>query len=352
MMHPNVYATGSHNGLRQILEEIWVKQPVLGSGTIYIVSGFANFNGGARFYSHFEDHVRRGGEIVTIFGGSSSQRLTSKQVVDALLDCGAKVYVINRKRLLHAKCYGYQTNSNENLVISSGNFTGPGLSQNIEATTYLDTNAVAASTFSWNDLIDNMLASSWQIHECDSKDSTAAFWDLLYDEVGKAPEIDSGDLQTMILTLQPTDTNRILANRGESAGLGSQYFWLTKDCFDFFPALTIKNKRGWKGTLSTIINLNYIDIGVINEERVTFEADNNLDFRLGTGKLRYSKLAEPEDLACISRVAERDYELRIVKKSDPSFNELDKRALTFIGHKGKRYGFVDNYDFRKMLGSS
>ncbi|MBJ6911829.1 hypothetical protein JG661_21425, partial [Vibrio cholerae] len=71
----------------------------------------------------------------------------------------------------------------------------------------------------------------------------------------------------------------------------------------FFPPLTIRNTRGWKGTLSALITLDYIDLGIRREERVTFEAENNLDFRLGTGALRYSGIAAPGDLACLSRIS-------------------------------------------------
>ena len=348
-LHPNIYATGVDRGLRPFLEKLWIQKSLLGKGTIYLISGFANFNGGARFYGYFEEHIRNGGEIVAIFGGSRSQRLASKQVVEAFLDCGARVYLINRKRILHAKCYGYKFGRFEELVISSGNFTGSGLSQNIEASVYINKDMMKASNFSWKNLMKNMLASSWQIHECKRKSPQAPFWDLLYDELGKAQEVDSSELQTMILTLQPTDTNRILAKKGEKAGQGSQYFWLSKDCFDFFPALTIKNKRGWKGTLSAKINLNYIDLKKVREERVTFEAENNLDFRLGTGALRYQKLASPGDLACITRVSDSDYELRIIGKKESKFATIDKYATHFIGHQGKRYGFVDNSIFQKFI---
>ncbi|TMX34453.1 hypothetical protein DA098_23135 [Vibrio parahaemolyticus] len=147
----------------------------------------------------------------------------------------------------------------------------------------------------------------------------------------------------------PTDTNRIQARRGERAGLGSQYFWLSKDCFDFFPPLTIRNARGWKGTLSTLITLDYIDLGIRREERVTFEAENNLDFRLGTGALRYSGIAAPGDLACLSRISDDHYELRIINQYHHAFNMLDSHAITHIGNRGKRYGFIETSRFMSII---
>src|SRR5262245_43633853 len=108
-LHPNVYATGQNKGLVSILERCWVRENPRGDGTMYIISGFANYNGGVRFFETFREHVRRGGQVFALFSGSTSARLTSKQVVRELLECGAQVRIIHRKRLLHAKCYGTKT---------------------------------------------------------------------------------------------------------------------------------------------------------------------------------------------------------------------------------------------------
>jgi hypothetical protein len=269
--------------------------------------------------------------------------------VGALLDCGAETYLVNRKRLLHAKCYGIKVDDKQCLINSSGNFTGPGLSQNIEASVYLDNDDLIQSGFLWDDLIDSMLNQSWQIHKCKKDSPKAPFWDLLYDESPKNIQIDETEKITLIVTLRHADTSRIQAKKGDTAGLGSQYFWLSTDCFDFFPALTIQNQRGIKGTLSTLINLTYVDLNVKNEVRVTFEAENNLDFRLGTGALRYTGIASPDDIACITRVGESDYELRIINQQNDSFSKLDKYAINHIGNRGKRYGYIENSDFFKML---
>lgn len=348
-VHPGVYQTSVETGLRNILEDMWIRSLRQGDGTIFIISGFANFNGGARFYKILKEHTESGGRIVAILGGSTSQRLSSRQVVQALLGCGAEVYLINRKRMLHAKCYGFLTGSGEqSAVITSGNFTGPGLSQNIEASVYLKNQALSESNFNWCDLINKMLDQNWQYYPC-AIDPLSPHWILLYDETPHSYVLDEVDQETLIVKLMPTDTNRIMADPGDKSGLGSQYFWLSKDCFDFFPPLTIQNQRGWKGTLSAFINLNYVDLGISEQVRITFEAENNLDFRLGTGRLRYTKLAEPGDLACITRVSEDSYELRIVRQNNPAYQRLDLFAPNFIGHRGKQYGYIDNQQFFSIL---
>lgn len=99
-LHPNVYATGHSKGLISILERVWVREHTPGDGALYVVSGFANYNGGVRFFETFKRHVDSGGQLVAVFSGSTNSRLTSKQVVKEMLGCGAQVHVINRKRLL------------------------------------------------------------------------------------------------------------------------------------------------------------------------------------------------------------------------------------------------------------
>lgn len=349
-LHPNVYSTNRANGLIKLLEDIWSDKTILGNGTIYIISGFGNYNGGVRFYPLFLEHVRRGGKIIAFFGGSTSQRLTSEQVVEQLLKCGAEVNIVNRKRLLHAKCYGFKNDTINRLIVTSGNFTGPGMSQNVEAAISLDTETVDEMNFSWDDVINNMNSQGWDIYKPSLTDKTDPAWRLLYDEVRMKVDLDDTQEVTMILKLGHADTARIQADAGTKASEGTQYFWLSKDCFDFFPALTIPNKRGTKSTYSTIINMNYIDLGVIdNKCRVTFEAENNLDFRLLTGKLRGTKLAEQNDIATITRKNENEYELRIIKVNDSRYNELERHAINLIGHQGKKYGFISNSKFYSII---
>jgi len=62
-----------------------------------------------------------------MFAGSRRQNLTSRQVVMAMLEYGADVHVVNRKRLMHVKSYGSQERGGDMVVVSSGNFTGSGM---------------------------------------------------------------------------------------------------------------------------------------------------------------------------------------------------------------------------------
>lgn len=349
-LHPNVYATGQPKGLVDMLVETWVKNNSLGNGTMFLISGFANYNGGVRFYEVFEEHISKGGKVIAIFGGSTSQRLASKEVVEELLQRGVIVYVINRKRILHSKLYGRVSDSGETLIVSSGNFTGPGMSQNIESSLYLDEQTTSNMSFSWEDLVNNMLESKWQTHHFDGLNPGNPGWNLLYNERAASIVLDESQEITLLLTLSHSDTSRINAERGSKKGKGTQYFWLSKDSYDFFPPLTIRNSRGYKATYSCIINMYYKDLDLTdNNCRVTFEAENNADFRLGTSKLRYTGIAEEGDIAAITRKSENDYELKIYKKNSEEFNVLDKYTINYIGNRGKRFGYLSNEEFYKII---
>lgn len=351
-LHPNVYATGASKGLVHILERVWVREHASGDGTMFVVSGFGNYNGGVRFFETFRQHKANGGNLVAVFAGSTSARLTSKQVVQEMLDCGADVHVINRKRLLHAKCYGTRSSRGDSLVVTSGNFTGPGMSQNVEMSVLLEPASTAAMGFSWVDLLENMLEQKWDFYQPTLADVTAPAWQLLYDEQAADIKLDDTDEVTMLLRLSHADTARINAAKGTPASLGTQYFWLSKDCYDFFPPLTIRNARGRKATYSCLINMNCIDLGVVDDAcRVTFEAENNLDFRLGTGPLRYTRLAAEGAVAAISRVGENNYEIRIYGQGFREHTLLMPYAVNFIGHRGKQYGYVANADFNAIIGA-
>lgn len=96
--------------------------------------------------------------------------------------------------------------------------------------------------------------------------------------------------------------------------------------------------------------MNYVDLGISdNDCRVTFEAENNLDFRLGTGKLRYTKKAEQGDMAAITRVGEREYALRLFRQNSKEFKVLLSYTVHFIGHQGKRYGYIPNAEFAEVV---
>lgn len=349
-LHPHVYATGQSKGLISILERVWVREQSLGDGTFYIISGFANYNGGVRFYPVFRHHIERGGRVVAVFAGSTRQSLTSRQVVREMLDCGAEVHIVNRKRLMHAKSYGSDNSQGQMLVVTSGNFTGPGMSQNVEMALLLDRPTTQGLAFSWEELLSSMLSQRWDLYRPTLVDQTAPVWQLLYDEEASTIVLDETDEVTMVLRLSHADTARIMADPGTEAGKGTQYFWLSKDCYDFFPPLTILNQRGHKQTYSCLVQMRFVDLGREEEVRVTFEAENNLDFRLGTGPLRYTKLVRAGDIAAISRVSEHRYELRLYRQATTTYNALAPYAVNFIGHQGKQYGFLSNQDFQAAIG--
>jgi hypothetical protein len=348
-IHPNVYATGPSTGLINLLEQAWVRRFEPGIGTLYIISGFANYNGGVRFYDTFRRHIDEGGQVIAIFGGSSSSRLTSVQVVEELLDAGVDVHLVNRKRLMHAKSYGRATDDGSLLIVTSGNFTGPGMSQNVEMSVLLDEAAVEEMNFNWDAMVQAMLSQKWDYYRPALAARDAPAWRLLYDEFAAGIVLDDTEQVTMVLRLSHADTARIMAEPGTNAGKGSQYFWLSKDSFGFLPPLTLLNRRGYKTTYSCDIEMEFVDLALTRSVRVTFEAENNLDFRLGTGPLRYTKLAKAGDLAAITRVAEGRYQLRIYALNTPIYDALLPHAVTLIGHQGKRYGYLANSEFTNLL---
>lgn len=189
LFQPNVYATGKGSTLLGMLERMWLRERRDGGGTFYIISGFANYNGGVRFYPSFLEHTKKGGRIVAVISGSTSKKLSSVQVAEALLDCGADLFVVHRKRLLHAKCYGTADAHGQDLIVTSGNFTGPGVAQNAESALILRRDEVAAMGFSWEQLLGNIFAQGWEIYnlkKADIKKKRSPGWELLYDEVRDA----------------------------------------------------------------------------------------------------------------------------------------------------------------------
>lgn len=353
ILQPYVYATGTNHNLLTLLEDVWMRKCVPGSGTMYLLSGFANYNGGVRFFSTFKRHVDSGGRVISFFGGSTSQRLTSRQLVERMLGCGCEVNIINRKRIFHSKCYGTADDQNQNLVITSGNFTGTGMSQNVESTAFLDSDITSTMNFEWPKLTQSILAQRWETYQPSLADRNSPVWGLLFDEYEKRISLQESQFVTMVLILGHADTVRINAAKGTAAAKGSQYFWLSRDCYDFFPPLTILNERGYKTTNSCLINLHYVDLGIVQTKtRITFEAGNNVDFRLGTGRYRYTRLADEGDIATISRLSETDYEIRIVHQGTREYSVLSPYTTTFIGHQGKRIGYLANERFESLVNVS
>lgn len=351
ILQPDVYRTESRHNLLGVLEDLWIRGAEVGVGNYYLLSGFGNYNGGVRFYSTFKRHIDSGGRVKAFLGGSTSQRLTSRQLVERLLTCGCDVQLVNRKRLFHTKCYGKLVNDENSLVVSSGNFTGPGMSQNVESVVYLQPDLAAILNFSWSTLVQGILRQNWDVYQPSLEDTEGPAWSLLFDEREAGISVEETQLMTMIMILGHSDTARINAVPGSNAGKGSQYFWLSKDCYDFFPPLTILNERGYKTTNSCLINLHYVDLGFVQKDtRITFEAGNNVDFRMGTGKYRYTRVAQPGDMASISRISENDYEVRIVRQGTSEFRSLLPYATTFIGIRDKRIGYIANDRFEQVSG--
>ena len=73
------------------------------------------------------------------------------------------------------------------------------------------------------------------------------------------------------------------------------------------------------------------------------------DFRLGTSQLRGTRIANRQDLIALTRLSERDYEMRIFPKDSLQYHALVQYATNFIGHQGKQYGYIDNRTFFKQL---
>lgn len=342
ILQPDVYSTSRSQNLMQLLEKMWIND-YYDVQNFHLFSGFGNYNGGVRFYSVFKKHIDGGGTVTAIFGGSTAQKLTSKQLVERLLNVGCNVSIVNRKRIFHTKLYGTQGKDSNSLIVTSGNFTGPGLSHNVESAIYLKNDITSQIGFNWNSLLDSVFKQSWDIYTPSLNDLGSPAWRLLYDERDEQITLDETQLMSMVLILGHADTARIMAEPGTDAGKGSQYFWLSKDCYDFFPPLTILNERGYKTTNSCLINLHYLDFGFTEyDSRVTFETGNNVDFRLGTGKFRYSKKANSGDMAVLSRISEYNYTIKIYKENSDEYKKLSPYATSFIGHQGKRIGYLTN----------
>ncbi len=335
--------------LLDLLRKMWNVNTALmqEAGTIFILSGFSNFNGGVPFYDFIEGYVALGGRCEVILGGSASQKLSSKQVVRKLLQIGCQVSVINRNAILHAKCYGYETDSSIGLIVSSGNFTSRGISQNVEASlSMLETEV--PQHFSWRELFDAIYAQPIDLYRA-SLNETEPVWALLFDEDRNRAEDANDTLSTMILTLGHSDTVRIMARPNTNQSKGTQYFWLPNDALDFFPPLNLRNNRGRKAAYQTTVSVHYIDLNSTRQERVTFEAENNRDFRLGTSQLRNTRLADNGDLAAITRTENNQYEIRLYRNGTELYNRLEPYAVNFIGHRGKKYGYIPNALFSSLI---
>lgn len=82
LLQPGVYRTGDASTLLKLLDNMWIKDHSVGAGTLYIISGFANYNGGVRFYPYFTRHVQSGG--ICLFVMQPRKRASSCIVLPGL----------------------------------------------------------------------------------------------------------------------------------------------------------------------------------------------------------------------------------------------------------------------------
>ena len=195
-----------------------------------------------------------------------------------------------------------QDSAGQSLIVTSGNFTGPGMSQNVEASVLLGSDVLTTAAFSWNQLIASLSTQAWLLYRLTHTNLLDPGWGLLYDE---SPVSHSSIERKGYLSCDSEASLRYGTHSDRSQDLvqrlGSQYFWLSKDCFDFFPPLTIRNERGYKGTLLAIISLHYCDLDVTDTAcRVTFEAENNLDFNLAQAACAIASWQRPAILRAYS----------------------------------------------------
>ena len=358
ILQPGIYSTSETKTLFEVLDTVWrpIPDPTQDSTTYFVVTAFGTNNGGLRFFERFRHHVDAGGSVKAILGGSKSMRMCSRQLAQGLLSTGADVRVVNRNKIMHSKLYGSaNVSGSQHLITSSGNFTPQGLALNIESTLSLGPDMTSMLGFSWDTLWDTFTTSDINIYKLNPNDTDDPAWDLLYDEMAATPTTTGPDAETLqlesliISPLGHADTVRLHAEPGSSASLGSQYFWLSKDAYDFFPPLTIRNTRGVKATYSALINVNFVDLDLASEVRVTFEAENNLDFRLGTGPLRGAGIAHEGDMMVLTRRDTDSYEMAIVPHGTDENIALSRYALDYIGNQGKRYGYAPNTDVDRLL---
>lgn len=361
LLQPGIYSTHGHSTLSDMLDVIWASRPgpEAGGGTLYVLSGFATHNGGVPYFERFRHYIENGGQVKVALAGSKNSNTASRQLAAALLDAGVEVTIVQRRDLMHAKLYGYSAADGEQaLVVTSGNFTTPGTKLNIEAAILLGSRSLENLTFSWAKLWTDLQNAGFDNSFVLTDDHADPVWELLFDEEARRArpgevevdeDADADQFGSMIFTLSHADTARIQAARGTAAGSGSQYFWLSKDSYDFFPPLMIRNKRGVRATYSTMVDVEFVDVGRTDNVRVTFEAENNLDFRLGTGPLRHTKVAARGDLAVLTRRDETRYELRIIKRGTPKFHALRRYATTQVGQQGKVAGFTSNAEVDRIL---
>lgn len=344
-LQPSIYNApdGSGSDLATLLESLWSRTPP--TSTIYVAAGFVDQNGVLPFVKTFKKHVELGGRVRCFFGGSAGQNMAGRQAVQELLSSGAEVSLLNRKKIFHVKMYGTLSDTQQELILSSGNLTGNGIALNVESSVVIGPMYLSAAGFSWQTW-EQRVRSSFEWHPLSLRDPDNPGWRLTYDEthgrIGGQDEDGSDDIsEALVFTLSPIDVARVLTRNYP----GTQYFWLSRYTAGYFPPLLPRSRPSAKKTFSTDVTVDFIDVRKKEQVSVTFEAYNNLDFRLGTGPLKGTGVANAGDVAVLDRVGEREYRLRVMNQHSVKARRLLPYLINFVGHKGKRYGFVP----RKMV---
>lgn len=348
LLQPEVYATNTSYGeLGEVLDELWKLAPQ--DSTLYAASGFVEQGGVLPFVRTLRGHIEHGGKVKCFFGGSPSQSMASRQAVVELLGLGADVRLLNRKKIFHSKMYGVGGDVKASLVVSSGNFTGPGIALNVESSIVLRGTAFAQSGFSWDEWERALSKFAWHIPRLSTvNDSTDPAWKLTFDEThgrADAGEDAPGPEEVLAVTLSPIDVARVQS----STYKGTAYLWLSRYMTGYFPTMSVRTKPSAKTTFSADLELEFVDLGTTKTVRVTFEAYNNLDFRLGVGPLRGTGLAKAGDIALLRRVDDTHYRLKLLHQKSRLARRLDPYLIHHIGHKGKRYGMIPHRMVRKVV---
>lgn len=344
-VHPDVYSTfQEHRDLASILEQLWSR--LSPNSTIFIASGFANQSGVLTIAKKLDQHTDSGGDVRCYLAGSPHQALASEQAVKELLRSGATVRLLNRKKIFHSKLYGIVEEAGDSLVITSGNLTGNGLSLNVEASLVAGPDFTDSIDFSWFHW-ERCLIDEFNWHEPlpeTINDDTDPAWQLTYDEQ-RTPQVrPPGDEEAegqrdevLALTLVHTDIARIQ----DPDYPGTPYFWLSRYHATYFPPLQDRTRPDATTTFSTDISVEFIDVGETRDDiSVTFEAYNNLDFRLLVSPLRATGLADEGDIAVIARETDTDYKLKIIRQGSQAGHRIRPYLIHEIGNQGKRYGWV------------
>lgn len=344
----SAYATSTHKDLAHLIDESWADAPR--ASTIYAASAFVDSNGVLPFVKRLREHVNDGGEVKCFFGGSASQSMLSRQAAEELLNNGAQLYVLNRKKIFHAKMYGFSGGGQE-LIVTSGNWTGNGIGLNAESSLRMRGETLERSGFDWEEweaaLLDRF--DWYAMTEAALADPDDPGWRLTFDERRRRPadliEEDEASDEVLAFSLSKNDVNRIQ----DPEYPGTAYFWLSRYNAGYFPPLEVRNRPDTRlRTFSTTINVDFLDVRIKKEVTVTFEAYNNLDFRLLVGPLRATGVAAEGDIVILDRIGERDYRLKIMAEGSRDAERLRPYLVNLIGNRGKRWGMVPRKALRRL----